>query len=161
MDAHWSHVQQLTQMSSLTAPLQRCLTLVFLTLLASSLPGQAPPTLNPIVTHELHTQAEWRVIANIVFDPAGRLLILYRDNSKLKNNGNWHLIRLSEPLSDKPLREEIVFSIRQEPFDPESMRRWDGFDSRLFLSPNGSHAYATFSGAIVTKNSGPTPPGTA
>jgi hypothetical protein len=161
MDAHWSHAQQLTRISSLTAPLKRCRFLVSLTFLASSVHAQAPPAVNPIVTRELHTHAEWRVNADIVFDPAGRLLILYRDNSKLKDNGNWHLIRLTEPLSDKPLREEIIFSIRQEPFDPDSTRRWDGFSSHLLLSPNGNHAYATFSGAVVTKISGPSPPGAA
>jgi hypothetical protein len=115
--------------------------------------------LNPVVTSELHTRAEWRVNAPIVFDPTGRLLILYRDDSKLKASGNWHLIRLTEPFSAKPLREEIIFAIRQEPSDPDSGRRWEGFSPNLLLSPDGNHAYAIFSGAVVTKNSGPPPSG--
>jgi hypothetical protein len=161
MAAHWLHVPELTRTPSLTTPSQRCLSLVFLTFVASPIRAQAPPTLNPVVTRELHTHAQWRVNAHVLFDPTGRLLILYRDNSKLKDNGNWHLIRLTEPLSDKPLREEINFPIRQESSDPDSTRRWENFSSHLLLSPDGNHAYAIFSGAVVTKNSGPPPPGAA
>ncbi len=116
---------------------------------------RAQPILGPPKTLDLHTHAEWRVNAKMKFDRAGRLLILYRDKSKLNSNGNWHLLRLTEPLSAKPLREEITFSIPQEPVDDNSAERWNLFYSELLPTPDGSHAYATFNGLVVTAKTGP------
>jgi hypothetical protein len=99
------------------------------------------------------------VNAQIDFDSAGRLLILYRDKFRLNPTGNWHLIRFALPSSGELRREEIAFSIPQEPVDPESSRRWDSFSSRLVLSPDGNHALAVFNGAVVTAKSGPPPAG--
>ncbi|MGB7731034.1 MAG: hypothetical protein WBL50_23610 [Candidatus Acidiferrum sp.] len=97
--------------------------------------------------------------AQIEFDAAGRVLILYRDKFKKSPTGNWHLIRLTGPFSGEPKREEIDFSIPQEPVDPESTRRWDFFSDRLLLSSDGSHAFAFFDGSVVTAKSGPPPSG--
>jgi hypothetical protein len=93
----------------------------------------------------------------VEFDPVGRLLILYRDNLKQSPKGNWHLLRLSAPISTESSREELSFSIPQEPTDPDPSRRWDSFASNLLLSPDGSHAYATFDGAVVTAKVGMPP----
>jgi hypothetical protein len=110
---------------------------------------------------DLHTHAESRVRTQTEFDTAGRLLILYRDKYRMSPTGNWHLSRLTGPFSGELKREEIDFSIPQEPVDPESGRRWDSFSVRLLLSPDGSHAFAVFEGSIVTAKSGPPPPGAA
>jgi hypothetical protein len=126
--------------------------------LLASLPeahGQQRLGPSPVATVDLHTNAEWRVNAPIEFDPTGRLLILYRDKFKLRPSGNWHLIRLADPLSAKPLREEITFSIPQEPVNPRAADRWIGFHSHLLLSADGRRAYATFSGTVVTAKPGP------
>jgi hypothetical protein len=130
-----------------------------LAFLTFPLASQAQPKITPGAEIDLHSHAEWRVNAQIQFDTAGRLLILYRDKFKLNPTGNWHLIRLTGPFSGELGREEIVFSIPQEPFDPESTRRWDGFSSRLLLSPDGSHAFGVFEGAVVRAKSGPPPSG--
>lgn len=123
------------------------------------LAAQAQPKITPIAEIDLHSHAEWRVNAQIEFDTAGRLLILYRDKFGMRQVGNWHLVRLTEPFSREPKREEIDFSIPQEPVDPESTRRWDSFSARLLLSPDGGRAYAVFEGAVVTAKSGPPPSG--
>jgi hypothetical protein len=122
-----------------------------------ALPAQ--PKITPTAEIDLHTHAEWRVHAQIEFDAAGRVLILYRDKFKRSRTGNWHLIRLTGPFSGEPKREEIDFSIPQEPVDPESTRRWDSFSDRLLLSPDGSHAFAVFDGSVVTAKPGPPPSG--
>jgi hypothetical protein len=123
------------------------------------LPSQAQPKITPVAEIDLHTHAEWRVNTQIEFDTAGRLLILYRDKFTKSPKGNWHLIRLTAPLFSESEREEIHFSIPQEPVDPESTRRWDTLSCRLLLSPDGSHAFAAFKGSVVTAKSGPPPSG--
>jgi hypothetical protein len=123
------------------------------------LAARAQSKITPIAEIELHTHAEWRVNAQIEFDPAGRLLILYRDKFGMRQIGNWHLMRLTGPFSRELKREEIDFSIPQEPVDPESTRRWDSFSARLLLSPDGSRAYAVFEGSVVAAKSGPPPSG--
>jgi len=130
-----------------------------LAVLAFPLALGAQPKIAPKADIDLHTHAEWRVDVPVEFDTAGRLLFLFRDKFRLNPKGNWHLIRLTGPFSDEVSREEIDFSIPQEPADPESARRWDAFSSRLLLSPDGSHAYAIFQGAVVKAKPGPPPPG--
>ena len=122
-----------------------------------ALPAQ--PKITPTAEIDLHTHAEWRVHAQIEFDTAGRVLILYRDKFKRSRTGNWHLIRLTEPFSGEVKREEIDFSIPQEPVDPESTRRWDSFTVRLLVSLDGSRAYAVFGGSVVRAKPGPPPSG--
>jgi hypothetical protein len=136
--------------------MKRCSFIVLLGLVTLPL-GRAQPIPGPDKTLDLHTHAEWRVAAQVRFDPTGRLLILYRDNSMLRPNGNWHLIRLTEPLSEKPRREEITFSIPQEPEGPRPADRWILFYSDLLLSLDGSRAFATFNGSVVTPGAGPAP----
>ena len=87
--------------------------------------------------------------------PGGAFDYLYRDRFKLNSNGNWHLVCLTPPFSRTKRREEIVFSIPQEPSDPDSSRVWDAFASELLLSYDGNRAYATFHGAAVTARPGP------
>jgi hypothetical protein len=123
------------------------------------LASQGRPKIAPVAEIDLHTHAEWRVNAQIEFDTAGRLLILYRDKFRMSPTGNWHLIRLTGPFSGELKREEIDFSIPQEPVDPESTRRWDSLSDRLLLSPDGSRAFAVFEGSVVTSKSGPPPSG--
>lgn len=133
--------------------------LIGLTLFASlNLRAQTvPPTLAPASTIALHTKAEWRVNAQVRFDSAGRLLILYRDKESINPAGNWHLLRLSGIDTGKPTREELRFSIPQEPSDPDSSRHWESFGTNFLLTPNGEHAYATFHGSVVTLLPGPAP----
>lgn len=119
---------------------------------------RAQSKIHPATEITLHNHAEWRIDAQIVFDPIGRLLILYRDNSKLNANDHWHLIRLTDPQSGKPRSEEITFSIPREPTGPTA-NRWDNFHDSLLLSPDGNYAYAAFNGAIVTAKPG-LPPAT-
>jgi hypothetical protein len=128
-----------------------------LALLASPVLARAQSDFSAVKTIELHTNAEWRVDAQIEFDLAGRLVILYRDKFKVSPTGNWHLIRLTNPLSTNPLSEEITFSIPQEPIDPKPINRWFDFHSQLLLNPDGSHAYASFDGSVVTAKPGPAP----
>lgn len=128
-------------------------------LLMFPLAARAQPKITPAADVDLHTHAEWRVNTPIEFDSAGRLLILYRDKFGVRQIGNWHLIRLTGPFSRELRREEIDFSIPQEPVDPESSHRWDSFSARLLLSPDGSRAYAVFEGSVVTAKSGPPPSG--
>jgi len=123
------------------------------------LASQAQPKITPAAEIDLHTHAEWRVNAQIEFDTAGRLLILYRDKFRMRPTGNWHLVRLTGPFSSELKREEIDFSIPQEPVDPESTRRWDSLSARLLLSTDGSRAFAVFVGSVVTAKSGPPPSG--
>src|SRR5258707_14419167 len=130
--------------SSLIASLRGYFFTIPLAFLMFPLASQAEPKITPAAEIDLHTHAEWRVNAQIGFDTAGRLLILYRDKFRPNSTGNWHLIRLTGPFSGELGREEIVFSIPQEPVDPESTRRWDAFSSRLLLSPDESHAFAIF-----------------
>lgn len=129
-----------------------------LAFLTFPLASQAQPRITPAAEIDLHTHAEWRVNAQIGFDTAGRLLILYRDKFRLKSTGNWHLMRLTGPFSGELGREEIDFSIPQEPVDPEDTP-WDAFSSRLLLTPDGSRAFAVFQGLVVTAKSGPPPSG--
>jgi hypothetical protein len=144
---------------SLIASLRGPLLTISLAFLLCSIPSQAQHKITPTAEIELHTHAESRVNAQIKFDAAGRLLLLYRDKFRTSQKGNWHLIRLTEPFSDKLKREEIVFSIPQEPVDPESSHRWDFFSDRLLLSSDGSHAFGVFEGSVVTAKSGPPPSG--
>jgi len=132
---------------------------ISLAFLTCPLASQARPKITPAAEIDLQTHAEWRVNAQIEFDTAGRLLIPYRDKFRMSPTGNWHLIRLTGPLAGELKREEIDFSIPQEPVDPESARRWDAFSSRLLLSPDGSHAFGVFEGSVVTAKSGPPPSG--
>jgi hypothetical protein len=145
--------------SSLIASLRGYFFTISLVFLMCPLASQAQPKITPTAEIDLHTNAEWRVNAQIEFDTAGRLLILYRDKFRLNPTGNWHLVRLTEPMSGKPLREEILFAVPQEPVHPKPADRWDLFSSRLLLSPDGSHAFAVFEGSVVTAKSGPPPPG--
>lgn len=144
---------------SLIASLRGYFYTIPLAFLMFPLASRAQPKITPVVKIDLHTHAEWRVDTQIEFDPAGRLLILYRDKFRLNAKSNWHLIRLTGPFYDELEREEIDFSIPQEPVDPERTRRWDTFSFRLLLSPDGSHAYAIFKGALVAAKSEPPPPG--
>jgi hypothetical protein len=132
---------------------------ISLAFLTCPLTSQARPKITPAAEIDLQTRPEWRVNAQIEFDTAGRLLILYRDKFRMSPTGNWHLIRLTGPLAGEIKREEIDFSIPQEPVDPESARRWDAFSSRLLLSPDGSHGFGVFEGSVVTAKSGPPPLG--
>jgi len=141
----------------LIASLRGYVVTISLTFLTCPLASPAQAKINPTAEIDLHTHAEWRVHAQIEFDTAGRVLILYRDKFRRSPTGNWHLIRLTGPFSGEPKREEIDFSIPQEPVDPESTRRWDSFSDRLLLSPDGSHAFAVFDGSVVTVKSGPPP----
>jgi hypothetical protein len=143
----------------LIASLRGYVVTISLTFLTCPLASPAQAKINPTAEIDLHTHAEWRVHAQIEFDTAGRVLILYRDKFRRSPTGNWHLIRLTGPFSGEPKREEIDFSIPQEPVDPESTRRWDSFSDRLLLSPDGSHAFAVFDGSVVTVKSGPPPSG--
>jgi hypothetical protein len=118
--------------------------------------AQTPPTPTLARTLDLHTHAEWRVNAQMQFDREGRLLILYRDKANLTPNGNWHLIRLRDPLSSKPLREELAFSLPQEPEVPRATDRWDDFHSALLLD-SSSHAFVVFAGATCDELPGPKP----
>jgi hypothetical protein len=156
---HKGEVRDTTGHSSLIASQRRYFFTIPLAFLTFPLASQAEPKITPAAEIDLHTHAEWRVNAQIEFDSAGRLLILYREKFRLNPTGNWHLIRLAGPFSGELRREEIAFSIPQEPVDPESRRRWDSFSSRLVLSPDGSHALAVFEGAVVTAKSGPPPAG--
>jgi len=140
-----------------TAPVPRYASIVILALLPQTPIAQSQPTISPVATADLHIQAEWRVNAQIEFDTNGRLLILYRDKSKQSPNGNWHLIRITDPLSARPRREEITFSIPQEPVSPKPTERWNFFSSDLAVSPEGNFAYATFNGHLVTEKAGPSP----
>jgi hypothetical protein len=90
------------------------------------------------------------------FDREGRLLILYRDKDKLTPNGNWHLIRLTDPLSPKPHREDLAFSLPQEPEGPRASDLWINFHSAL-LPDSESHAFAVFAGATCKELPGPRP----
>jgi hypothetical protein len=93
------------------------------------------------------------------FDREGRILILYRDNAKLNSSGNWHLIRLTDSLSANPHREEVAFSLVQEPENTRSSDRWVNFNNDLLVSPDESHAFAVFTGVVCTELPGPpTPP---
>src|SRR5580704_13917486 len=121
--------------------------------------SRAQPKITPTARIDLHTHTESRVNTQVEFDTAGRLLILYRDKFRMSQKGNWHLLRLTGPFSGELKREEIDFSIPQEPVDPESSRRWDSFSARLLLSPDGSRAYAVFEGSVVTTKPGPPPSG--
>ncbi len=145
--------------SSLIASLRGYFFTIPLLFLAIAVPLRPQPKITPANEFDLHTRAEWRVNTQIEFDTAGRLLILYRDKFRLNTTGNWHLIRLTEPISGNEHREEIAFSIPQEPVNPRPADRWDLFSSRLLLSPDGSHAFAVFEGFVVTAKSGPPPPG--
>jgi hypothetical protein len=144
---------------SLIASLRGYFYTIPLALLMFPLASRAQPKITPVAEIDLHSHAEWRVNTQIKFDPVGRLLILYRDKFRLNAKNNWHLICLTAPFSGELGREEIDFSIPQEPVDPEPTRRWDTFSFRLLLSPDGSHAYAIFEGALVTTKSGPPPSG--
>ncbi len=145
--------------SSLIASLRGYFFTISLSFLTFAVPLRPQPKITPANEIDLHTHAEWRVNTQIEFDTAGRLLILYRDKFRLNTTGNWHLIRLTELISGKSLREEIAFSIPQEPMNPKPADRWDLFSSRLLLSPDGSHAFAVFAGFVVTAKSGQPPPG--
>ena len=147
--------------TSVIASLRGSLLTIALALLACSFPSQAQPEVTRTAKIDLHTNAESRVRAQTEFDAAGRLLILYRDKYSVNPAGNWHLIRLTAPFSGKPKREQIDFSIPQEPSDPVPSSRWTTFSVRLLLSPDGSHAFAAFGGAIVTAKPGPPPRGAA
>lgn len=117
---------------------------------------QIPPTPALARTLNLHTHAEWRVNAQMQFDREGRLLILYRDRDKLTPTGNWHLIRLTDPLSPKPHREDLIFSLPQEPEGPRASDLWMNFHSAL-LPDSESHAFAVFAGATCKELPGPKP----
>jgi hypothetical protein len=117
--------------------------------------SQGRPNIAPVAETDLHTHAERLVNAWVQFDTAGRLLILYRDKFRRSQKGNWHLIRLTGPFTGELKREEINFSISQEPADPESTRRWDSLSARLLVSHDGSRAYAVFRGLVVGAKPGP------
>ena len=134
-------------------------TIILLVFLTFPLILQAQPNVAPTNEFDLHTHAEWRVNAQVKFDAAGRLVLLYRDKFKLNPKGNWHLVRLAGPFTRDVRRERVDFSIPQEPVDPDSARRWDSFSSSLLLTADGSRAYATFQGTVVTVKPGPPPPG--
>lgn len=118
-------------------------------LLAVPLAAKGPPALRPTLILDLHTDVQWPVVARVQFDPKGRVLILYRDKSKLRPGGNWHLARLTDVQSGKPIREEILFSIPQEPGDDR--RR---FDSYTLPSADGSLAYVIIEGTSATPKPG-------
>lgn len=121
--------------------------------------AQNPPVPTLVRTVDLRTHVEWRVNAQMQFDREGRLMILYRDKAKLDSSGNWHLIRLTDPLSANSHREEVAFSLVQEPENSRSSDRWDNFHDDLLLSPDESHAFAVFSGVLCTElPDPPTPP---
>jgi len=127
--------------------------LLLLLFLASPLALRAESKATLRIEADLHTHAEWRVNAQLNFDSSGRLVVLYRDKFKPNPKGNWHLVRLMPPFLDGTGREEITFSIPQEPVDPDSARRWDDFSFVLLLSPDGSRGYAIFEGTVVTAKS--------
>jgi hypothetical protein len=125
----------------------RVLCLVLLVAFATNGKSQAiPPTPTLANTLELHNHVEWRVNAQMHFDRQGRILILYRDNAKLNPAGNWHLIRFTDPLSGSPHREDLAFSIPQEPESPRASDTWNTFHNDLLLSPDETHAFAVFAG---------------
>src|SRR5271168_434716 len=102
------------------------LSLILLTSIAAK-SQTTPPRPTLARTLDLRTHAEWRVNAQMQFDREGRLLILYRDKAKLTPTGNWHLLRLTDPLSTSPHREELAFSLPEEPTSSDAADRWDNF----------------------------------
>jgi hypothetical protein len=113
---------------------------VITALIPVSATAQSTPTPKLAKSIELHTNAEWRVTAQMQFDHQGRILILYRDKAKLNPFGNWHLTRITDPLSASPHRDEIAFSL---PLEPEGLKGFpDAIRTSLLLGSDDSYAFA-------------------
>ena len=123
---------------------------------ATIIQDQAGPVWKtPVLTIDLKSDAEWKASPQVSFDPQGRLLVLYRDKKKTSPQGNWHLVRITNPLGSLHTRQELVFAPAEEPADPDRSRTWDSTHVRLYASDDGNQVYAVFEGATVTRKPGP------